>query len=612
MADGGGTIEGVADWLVKANLMQSGVASTCKTPSQLARELHNGVVLAQIARKLDPSNVHVHKVMGRPSIDLHRRMNVTTFMQAYKRSLRSKVKFTVDDVESRKNTEQVVSAMHKVAKKIESPDLTAFTMPKSSVFREENVADGQNNYEMYPTCDIIQSSDTIESYYADNTTNDTIQLDDCYDQVTSIYGGGKFNGDGNTQTYEDGQPLTPYDSAIEEFLDKNRSFCKALDLYQEIGKNSADDDLRKLFLNEDFSMTISKLREFHKRLEKELDEVGHDGAFYDVVIKNKTHFLQYCHVLVQTENVKAAILRKDTSFMNEQLSIVKEKVGKEFTKLTNFDSLLTLPFQHLLRQSILLDRILKEGRKDEWYRPEEHVLEGIEAAIDSMKDVNDFVNAHVGDSQYIDDIDETFQNTKGMDTWISKGLDYKLMGGYNKFSERVQLRMLSEKPADKFFSCQIFAFEELVLIFKIEKHDDEGEWLNYKHSAKVSDLVAVSLVPHKKVEVLQVDGGDGHAKVKQIMSFAIKGEKEKLKQLEEKFKDLMRTRVSECCGRLGVYARIKDGPRSMSTVEVNCNRCHRLLGGRINLGLRCPGCQKVYHKKCFEGKFELSKLLGKL
>ena len=582
MADARGDIEGVAGWLEKANLMQSGVARRCKTPSQLADELHNGVVLAQIARKLDPSNVSPDKVMGRPSIDYHRRMNVNTFMDAYKRSFRSRVRFTVDDVEMRKNTEQVVCAMHKAAKRIEieSPDLKAFAMPKSSVFCEENVVSSQN-YELYTTSDTIH----VQSYYS-------VEIDlPEYEHVISVYGDGNVSGVENTDTYEDGHLLSKYDCAVEEFLGKNRAFCKALDLYQEIGRHSTDDDLRRWFLMEDFSSTIGKLRTFHQKLEKELDVEGRDGAFYDVILRNKTHFLQYCHVLVQTENLKAAISRKDTSDMNGQLSIVKAKVGKDLTKLTNFDSLLSLPFQHLLRQSILLEAILKEGKKDQ-YDLEDEVLDGIKAAIDAMADVNDFVNAHFGDSLYIDDIDETFKRTKGMDGW--RGFDYMLIGGYSKFSQKVQLRMLSDPKT--FVWCQIFAFEELVLIFEIVDRGDKGEWLNFKQSVKVCGLVGLT---HKKV--LQVDGGGGDLRAQQSMSFAIKGEPEKLKELEQKFRDLMRPRVSKCCVKLGEYARLKEGPRSMSIIEEKCNRCHQLLRGRINLGLRCPGCKKVYHKKCFEG-----------
>ena len=595
MAGTGGDIEGVAAWLAKANLMQSGVARSCKTPSQLANELHNGVVLAQIARKLDPSNVSPDKVMGRPSIDYHRRMNVNTFMEAYKRSFNSRVRFTVDDVEMRKNTEQVVSAMHKAAKKIESPpDMMAFTMPKASVFREKTVGNRQN-YEMYPTSDSIRSSESIESYYSEITPNDEIHLGE-YEHVISVYGDGNFCG-----TYEDGHVWSKYDCAVEEFLGKNRAFCKVLDLYQNIGKYSTDDDIRHWFLKEDFRKAIDKLRTFHKKLEKELDVVGREGAFYDVIIKNKTNFLQYCHVLVQTENLKTAISMKDTSDTNKQLKIVKAKVGKDLTKLTNFDSLLSLPFQHLLRQYILLEAILKEGQKSE-YDLGDDMINGIKAAIDAMTDVNDFVNAHFGDSRYIEDIDKTFQRTSVPDEW--RGFDFKLMGGYSKFSQKVQLRILSEPK--KFLWCQIFAFEELVLIFEIKDRGDEGEWLNIKQRVKVCDLVRVNLVPHEKV--LQVDGGDGDIRVQQSMSFVIKGEAEKLKELEKKFNDLKRPRVSKCCARLGEYTPPEEGPRSMSITEATCNRCHRLLRGRINIGLRCPGCEKDYHKKCFEGKFQFSRL----
>ena len=136
-ADTGGGIEGVAAWLARANLMQSRVADRCKTPSQLANELHNGVILAQLACKLDPNNVGPDKVMGRPSIDLHRRMNVNTFIEAYKsvvRIAKDDVGFTADDIERRKNIDKVVTTMHKVAKKIESQDLPAFIMPRASIF----------------------------------------------------------------------------------------------------------------------------------------------------------------------------------------------------------------------------------------------------------------------------------------------------------------------------------------------------------------------------------------------------------------------------------------------------------------------------------------------
>ena len=75
------------------------------------------------------------------------------------------------------------------------------------------------------------------------------------------------------------------------------------------------------------SPLISKLRDFHQSLEKELDEEGHDGAFYDVIVKNKSNFLQYCHVVVQTQNLNEKIWRKDASEMRKQLEIVKPAIA---------------------------------------------------------------------------------------------------------------------------------------------------------------------------------------------------------------------------------------------------------------------------------------------
>ena len=76
-----------------------------------------------------------------------------------------------------------------------------------------------------------------------------------------------------------------------------------------------------------FIIPIAKLRDFHQSLEQELDEEGHDGAFYDVIIKNKSNFLQYCHVVVQTHNLKGKIWRKDASEMRKQLEIVKPAIA---------------------------------------------------------------------------------------------------------------------------------------------------------------------------------------------------------------------------------------------------------------------------------------------
>lgn len=553
MADKGGGIEGVAAWLAKANLMQRGVADRCKTPSQLANELHNGVILVKLACKLDPNNVGPDKVMGRPSIEYHRRLNVNTFIEAYKRSFKSRfriamvdVGFTPDDIENSKNIEQVVTAMHKVAKKIESQELPAFIMPNASIFRKET-----EKRHMDPTSD----SNCYGRLYS-------------YGRLYRLY-----------SPYEE-DPMTKYDYAIEEFLDKNDEFCKALDFYQEIGKHSTDDDLRKWFLDEDFSNTIDNLRSFHQKLDKELAEETKDGMFYDVIIRNKTNFLQYCHVLVRTENVKALIMRKDPFHTRDQLSLVKEKVGRFLTAWTNFDSLLTLPFQHLTRQVILLEAILKEGEQAE---VDFDVVNGIQNAVDAMKDVSDFVSAYFEDSMYIDDMDDTFKHTMGMDVW--QGVDYKLIFGYNKFAHIVQLRMLSD--ADKFCWCQIFAFEQLVLIFEIVDRGDRGEWLNFKQSVKVCNLNGVNMVSSNLLHVND--------------SFVITGEPKRLKEIETQFFDLMRPLKSICCGDICDYVLPKEGPRSSTITIEYCNECGRLLRGRINLGLRCLGCRKLYHKDCFEG-----------
>ena len=482
--------------------------------------------------------------------------------------------------------------------------------------------------------------------------------------------------------YEAGPPLTNYHCAVEEFLEKNRAFRKALDLYEVIGQSSTDDDLRRWFLQEDFKKAIGKLREFHQSLEKELDMEGHDGPFYDVIIKNKSNFLQYCHVVVQTHNLNEKILRKDASMMRKQLKMVKpimvlrnqppgsfflsamdlygfcfihwiqqdktvnmikvikvkdglikegskkvyktmedviedkrdklnNEVGRDFAnKLSNFDSLLALPFQHLTRQELLLQEILKEGKRDTTGLQDD-VLNGIEAARDSMRDVNSFVNAYLDDSQYMEDIDDAFKHI--FPTTGSQGDDYKLMGGYKKFSKNVHLRLMSD--GDKFSRCLIFAFEEHVLILNRK----ESDRLNLQLCVKVCNLDDVKLVPFKKLftlsslvqgkslGILQVNGGDGqfgHARAKQSMSFEIKGELKALEELEKKFKDLMRPNVSKCCGELGEYAKPKLGPRSMLIEEEMCTLCHGLLQGRINLGLRCPSCKRIYHKGCYEGELQ--------
>ena len=78
------------------------------------------------------------------------------------------------------------------------------------------------------------------SEFADDLAN--------YESVISVFGHG--------DQYEAGPPLTKYHFRVEEFLEANRRFCKALDLYEGIGKNSTDDDLRRWFLREDFKKTI--------------------------------------------------------------------------------------------------------------------------------------------------------------------------------------------------------------------------------------------------------------------------------------------------------------------------------------------------------------------
>ena len=114
-----------------------------------------------------------------------------------------------------------------------------------------------------------------------------------------------------------------------------------------------------------------------------------------------------------------------------------------------------------------MERIRQEGKKE---GVEKDVMDGIAAAIDVMSEVNDFVNAYVKDSDYIEDTDLVFQRASV--PFEFKNFDYKFMGGYMEFSAKVQLRLLSDQG--KFLWYQIFAFEEFVLIFKLVDRGIEG------------------------------------------------------------------------------------------------------------------------------------------
>ena len=160
------TMEAVAKWLAMMGAMSGAAAADCRTCAQLAAELHNGVALATVALKLwgRPSNNLIraynmvfkpqsdadgaaerqsggghrrNEVIMRPSLDVHRRANVRRFVAAYDAAFKpfKSAKFNCDDVEMRRNTGQVVAALHHVAKALEGRlKIRPFTMPKPKAF----------------------------------------------------------------------------------------------------------------------------------------------------------------------------------------------------------------------------------------------------------------------------------------------------------------------------------------------------------------------------------------------------------------------------------------------------------------------------------------------
>ena len=119
------------------------------------------------------------------------------------------------------------------------------------------------------------------------------------------------------------------------------------------GQSISESDVYR-FLFDDFNYIIRKLRKFHQKLQADLETAGINGAWYGVLVSNKTNFLQYCNVVLVAQNVTELILSKPQEILDEQLKIVRQKSGVDGDGgVVSFNALLSYPFVHLGSYSVL-------------------------------------------------------------------------------------------------------------------------------------------------------------------------------------------------------------------------------------------------------------------
>ncbi len=219
-----------------------------------------------------------------------------------------------------------------------------------------------------------------------------------------------------------------------------------------------------------------------------------------MLIQNKENFLQYGKVVMVTENVKIALLETLTNEeLRRQMSIVTSKVVREKIldgpppeNCVTFDSLLSYPFQHLLRIKLILERIQKEGRREV---VDDEMTRGVERAIDAMADVGDYVNSYFKDWEYIVRIEEALKNVCNAPGWPA--FDFRFHCGLNVLSTKVDLRVLTD--TDKFRPCQLLIFQGMVMICTIEESSTLGEVHHFKLWILKDNLVDIQVTTFKYV-----------------------------------------------------------------------------------------------------------------
>ncbi len=249
-------MEPVCKWLESLGVMTGAVANTVHTSGKLAEELYNGVVLAKVALKLDP-DIRQGSVVGRPSFDMDRRKNVKLFLDTYNRRFKLRqAKFTVKDVEMRQKTEQVVDALHNVARDLEASNakLKAFKKPKADAYTS---AEGEGAVPNYPNPyeSILNFVEAVQPFEESQQK--------AYDY---------YYGHADLSYYCATKIESDLDRAVEELFAKNKQFIKALTLYEHVGRFATNDRLQSFFLDIEFINVIAKLRNFHQQLQVEFDE----------------------------------------------------------------------------------------------------------------------------------------------------------------------------------------------------------------------------------------------------------------------------------------------------------------------------------------------------
>ncbi|TRY61976.1 hypothetical protein TCAL_01780 [Tigriopus californicus] len=567
-------MEDLLNWLENARVISDSVKEKITNaespPNKLLDQLRNGLILVQLAQSLD-KNLLQDSINVRPTTEILKEQNFKRFLNACKAqkiSIPKPLKSFQGMV--LQNLDDILEILFKVSKEIGR--IHPKIKPLESIPKIDHAL----------TMRLSLSDDIYESPYKMTRTSDI----------------GAFYEDVGKLTKKDASK-TGVENAFDELIAVESRYLTRIEVLAKLSKKITNLEVQGWFF--DVTHWSSLLHKFHLCLKEQLDEVTIND-FCLLFVKFKPGFTYYCPLIDSCEKIKHKLkTMSDLSssefrkaFEDAQKSLKNTEISHH--KIMSPDELLNVPFTHIMRYLLMLRKFRDEAKKQKFF------LNGLAEAIDTMKDVNNFIEIFKHDT---DNMEATrlavktihFPQGKGSKK-SGKSVDFHrdfgrlMLDGKMKIAQNPN----GKQPKTKY----VMGFEFVIFILKISSavslRDTE---LSHEKSIYTKEIQSIQDDEKSLIQVFMQQDSFSIVETNPSKRLSIKSLLEKLCPKVSK--------VHQCGGNELTqvppqYVLGKDPDRTNFTSWLAfCQSpdCKRLLPGRITIGVKCCNCKQLYHEHCF-------------
>ena len=252
-------------------------------------------------------------------------------------------------------------------------------------------------------------------------------------------------------------------------------------------------------------------------------------------------------------------------------------------------------------------QIVKEIKAGVNVESNRHFLSSCERAIESMHEVNTYINRYTKDAAYKESVRKLTDRIRNMKDPHALVTNY----GQLMFEGTMKFKLATEAnyKSNAFLMC----FQARILIFELETDSRETSSLKDKYfytstSIKVTSGMSLIVTPHrnKKEGIIQVMKMNESCVVNNRESFMIRVPLgPELEELKSKFESLIEKATFRPHSKHKRHDFEAIVPRNDINIRnpkppPHCDECKLYLFGQIFTGYKCLECNSYYHEYCFK------------